>query len=118
MYGQILTNKTGKTVKILSHHQDVYIISNPNDHTNAIDRNYTKQDLIALGWVFPVETEKWTPEIDNTYFVPNVTNRSKHNLSIWANDEIDNLRLANNLVCRTVKEAIALTDKMLGAVTN
>jgi len=116
MYGQILTNKSGKTVKILSHHQDIYIISNPNDHTNAIDRNYTKQDLIALGWIFPVE--KWTPERGMTYFIPHVSYESKYDFHIWTNDELGNLQLANNLVCRTKEEAIALTDKMLGAVTN
>ena len=114
MYGQILTHKDGKTVKILSHHQDIYIISNPNDHTNAIDRNYTKQDLIALGWIFPVE--KWTPEMNGIYYIPHVTNGSRYNSLAWKNDGIDERHLANNLVCRTSEEAIALTDKMLGVV--
>ena len=118
MYGQILTNKRGETVKILSHHQDIYIISYPNDHKVASGSNFTKQDLINLNWIFPVETEKekWTPELSQSYFVPNIVNKSKHDLYIWRDDEGNKRSLANNLVCRTLEEAIALTDKMLGVV--
>ena len=116
MYKQILTHKYGATVKILSHHQGIYIISLPDNHTRADYMNYTKELLIENGWIFPVETEKWTPEMQSSYFIPNVTSRGKYNLTVWANDENDKQHLANNLVCRTPAEAIALTDKMLGAV--
>jgi len=116
MYGQILTNKSGKTVKILSHHQDIYIISLPDNHTSAIDRNYTKQDLIALGWIFPVE--KWAPKLNEEYYVPKLTSEGKHSFFFWTDDKIDNRYLSLNLICRTKEEAVALTDKMLGAVTN
>ena len=113
MYEQILTNKDGYTVKILGVLNEVIFISRENEHTGA-GSFYTKAELINRGYIFPVE--KWTPEMQSSYFIPNVTSRSKHNLSIWANDEMDNIHLANNLVCRTPAEAIALTNKMLGAV--
>ena len=114
MYGQILTNKDGDTIKILGVLNELIFISATNDHTKANGSNYTKQDLIALGWIFPVE--KWTPEKDEKYYIPNVISETKYTQDFWVNDETDNLHLANNLVCRTKKEAIALTDKMLGAV--
>jgi len=115
MHGQILTNKDGgETVKILSHHQDVYVISQTDNHKKT-GCNYTKEELIAYGWIFPVE--KWVPEIGMAYFIPYI-DESKYISSTWQNDEGDNRYLANNLVCRTPEEAIALTDKMLGAVTN
>ena len=114
MYEQILTNKDGDTVKILSHHQEIIIVSEPDNHKSADNANYTKEDLISYGWIFPVE--KWTPEMDEDYYVPNITDKDKNDTSVWVNDEMDNYRLANNLVCRTKEEAIALTDKMLGAV--
>ena len=116
MYGQILTNKNGDTVKILGVTNEIIFVSYPNEHTTAINTNYTKGELIALGWIFPVE--KWTPERGMTYFIPHVSYESKYDFHIWTNDELGNLQLANNLVCRTKEEAIALTDKMLGAVTN
>jgi len=115
MYEQILTHKTGKTVKILSHHQEIYIISR-TDHKSANNGNFTKEDLIAYGWAFPVETKKWKPAMNKSYYIPGVTNPIKWNFSTWYNDELDNYRLALNLVCRTKEEAIALTDKMLGVV--
>ena len=114
MYGQILTNKSGKTVKILSHHQDIYIISYPNDHTKANGSNYTKEELIKKGWIFPVE--KWVPEDGKIYYIPNILSDNKYDYYYWTNNEYDKHYLANNLVCRTKEEAIALTDKMLGAV--
>jgi len=114
MYGQILTNTIEDTVKILGVTNEIIFISHENDHTSASDANYTKQDLIDLGWIFPVE--KWVPEKGMTYFIPDVSGENKYYPSTWANHEIDNYRLANNLVCRTKEEAIALTDKMLGAV--
>jgi len=116
MHGQILTNKDGgETVKILSHHQDVYVISQTDNHKKT-GCNYTKEELIAYGWIFPVE--KWAPTPDETYYVPSINDKSKYDYEYWTNDELDKHRLANNLVCRTKEEAIALTDKMLGAVTN
>jgi len=115
MYEQILTNKDGKTVKILSHHQGIYIISR-TDHKSANNGNFTKEDLIAYGWIFPVETEKRTPKLNEKYYIPNFTDEDKHDYGYWINDELDKYFLANNLICRTKKEAIALTDKMLGAV--
>jgi len=116
MYGQILTNKNGDTVKILSHHQDIYIVSLVNSHKEASDTNFTKQEIIDLGWIFPVE--KWVPEVGIKYFVPHVFYENKYISSTWENDKYDNSRLARNIICRTKEEAIALTDKMLGAVTN
>jgi len=114
MYKQILTNKEGKKVKILSHHQDIYIISQTNNHAKADDDNYTKQDLVDLGFIFPVEV--WTPEIGEEYYVPYFADDIKYNSSTWTDHKLDNHRLANNLICRTKEEAIALTDKMLGVV--
>ena len=114
MYKQILTNKDGKTVKVLSHHQEIYIISLPNDHKRANDGNFTKEDLIACGFIFPVK--KWTPEIGEDYYVPNLSDVSKYDSYQWNNDGIDERHLANNLVCRTKEEAIALIDKMLGVI--
>jgi len=116
MYGKILKNKDGGTAKILSHHQDIYIISFSGDYKTARGSNYTKEQLISSGWIFPVE--KWTPELGEEYYVPTpISIDNQHFYStIWENDEIDNHRLANNVVCRTKEEAIALTDKMLGAM--
>ena len=116
MYGQILTNKHGAKVKVLLHYQDIYIISFSNEYEKASDTNYTKQDLISYGWTFPVE--KWVPETGNKYSTPSFTDEDKYDFDYWDNDKTDRYRLANNLVCRTEEEAIALTDKMLGAVTN
>ena len=116
MYEQILTNKNGETVKILGVINEIIFISQPNDHTKANGSNYTKEELIKSGWIFPVE--KWTPEINDIYYVPNVISDTKYSSFLWTDKNYGNYYLANNLVCRTLEEAIALTDKMLGAVTN
>ena len=116
MYGQILTNKNGDTVKILGVTNEIIFISQVGDHTTACDTNYTKQDLVGIGFIFPVE--KWTPEMDEKYYMPLLNSENKYDSYRWTNHKVDNHRLANNLVCRTREEAIALTDKMLGAVTN
>ena len=114
MYGQILTNKNGETVKILGVTNEIIFISQPNDYKTANNSNCTKVDLTNAGFIFPVE--KWIPETGNKYFTPSFTDEDKHDFEYWDNDKTDNFRLANNLVCRTPEEAIALTDKMLGAV--
>ena len=116
MYEQILTYRNGETVKILLHYQDIYIISFLDNHIKANSINFTKEELIAQGWIIPVE--KWTPEIGEEYYVPYFADDIKYNSSTWTDHKLDNHRLANNLVCRTKEEAIALTDKMLGAVSN
>ena len=113
MYGQILTNKNGGTAKILGVSDEIIFISTLNDHTIAHYAS-TKQDLIALGWIFPVEV--WTPEMGEKYYVPYFDDDKKYNSCTWTDHILDSHRLANNLVCRTKEEAIALTDKMLGAV--
>jgi len=115
MYGQILTNKDGSTVKILGVSDEIIFISTLNDHTIAHHAS-TKQGLIALGWIFPVE--KWVPERGMAYFIPDLFAENKYTVSSWFDRKFDNHWLANNLVCRTKEEAIALTDKMLTAVKN
>ena len=116
MYGQILTHKNEDTTKILGVCGEIIFVSTVNDHKEACDTNFTKQELIDRGWIFPVE--KWTPSPEEKYYVPSVTSKDKYGSVSWINDEHDKNFLANNLVCRTPEEAIALTDKMLGAVSN
>jgi len=114
MYEQILTNKNGDTVKILLHYQDIYIVSEPDNHKSADNANYTKEDLISYGWIFPVE--KWTPEMDEIYYIPSTAHPDKYEVNFWKDCDTTKRYLSNNLVCRTPEEAIALTDKMLGVI--
>ena len=116
MYGQILTNKNGETVKILGVINEIIFISQPNDYKTANNSNCTKEDLTNAGYIFPVE--KWTPEMNEVYCIPSLTCEGKYDYRYWDNNKTDKYYLANNLVCRTKEEAIALTDKMLGAVSN
>jgi len=114
MYGQILTNKDGDTIKILGVLNELIFISATNDYKTANNSNCTKEDLIDCGWIFPIE--KWTPEMDEKYYTPYTGDVTKYISCTWTNNKTDKHFLANNLVCRTKEEAIALTDKMLGAV--
>ena len=113
MYEQILTHKGGTTVKILGVCGEIIFISQACDYKTANGSYYTKEDLIELGFIFPVE--KWTPELREKYYIP-YAGEDKYDYEYWHNNDYENYRLANNLVCRTKEEAIALTDKMLGAV--
>ena len=114
MYGQILTHRDGRKAKIIDITNKIISIGVVNIY-NVVDLyKFKKEDIIKLGWIFPVE--KWVPEDGKIYYIPDLISESKYNSFIWRSDEHDKHYLANNLVCRTPAEAIALTDKMLGAV--
>ena len=114
MYGQILTHRDGRKAKIIDITNKIISIGVVNIY-NVVDLyKFKKEDLIKLGWIFPAK--KWTPELNDKYYVPDLTDKDKHNCVTWKNDEDDRYYLANNLVYSTPEKAIALTNKMLGAV--
>lgn len=58
----------------------------------------------------------WTPQKDKIYYVPFVSGESLFTSYAWRGDDVDRANLKKGVVCRTSKEAIKMTKKMLAAI--
>lgn len=58
----------------------------------------------------------WTPKKDEIYYTPFVSGESLFASYAWRGDDVDRANLKKGVVCRTLKEAIKMTKKMLAAI--
>ena len=56
------------------------------------------------------------PEEGDSYYVPWPASIEKWDYSTWSERDVDYYRLNYGFVCKTMEEAIALTEKMLVAI--
>ena len=58
----------------------------------------------------------WKPQEGDRYYFPCPASIEKWDYSTWSEREVDYYRLNHGFVCKTMEEAIALTEKMLVAI--
>ena len=58
----------------------------------------------------------WKPQEGDRYYFPCPASIEKWDYSTWSERDVDYYRLNYGFVCKTMEEAIALTEKMLEAI--
>jgi hypothetical protein len=108
--GDILKRKDNRiTVKVLGVCDEVYFLSQWNDHDIA-EGFYTLSELKER---FEIPTEKWVPEIGFKYFVSRTDDSDYYSFGFWEDCSLDNYRLERNLIFKTKEEAIARAKQLL-----
>lgn len=91
---------------------------------NGLERSLDKDSWAkAAGWVWEliitgalkINKLPWKPREGEKYYVPCIAVRpgDRHYHYYWNNDDINIEHYRMGLVCKTIEEAIALTEKML-----
>jgi len=98
-----IIDKNGNTRKILGIVRDYYIVA--YDNSDEVCRELlTLLELDFYG--FTLQVTEWTPEIEDSYFYVDLTNKLIYPV-LWENDKIDKTRQELNLIFKTLKQAEA-----------
>jgi hypothetical protein len=110
--GDILKEKNGpESVKVLGVFDEMYFVSQYDNHNKASNANYT---LLDLKECFEIPEEKWVPEIGENYCLADIESADYYYYTQWDNHKTDQMRLQRNLVFKTKEEAIARAKQLLG----
>lgn len=58
----------------------------------------------------------WKPKIEERYYVPSVSGKKLFISYTWNGDEVDEINLKKEVVCKTPEEATEMTKKMLAVI--
>ena len=102
-------------------YQNYYRFTENNCFETSVDGvKWETATVIVLRGILMGDTRivklPWKPQEGDKYYFPCPASIEKWDYSTWSEREVDYYRLNHGFVCKTMEEAIALTEKMLEAI--
>ena len=102
-------------------YQNYYRFTENNCFETSVDGvKWETATVIVLRGILMGDTRivklPWKPQEGDRYYFPCPASIEKWDYSTWSERDVDYYRLNYGLVCKTMEEAIALTEKMLVAI--